>query len=379
MDFKRRHRPHRPDQHRRRQYDDLLGRFISVDPVLVASDPDQYNGYQYGGNNPINNADPTGLYYFEDADGGGARAYTYRSNIGKKITRIVEEYVPPACNSSCQQRREAARQASNQRAEAARKQRECQASFWCRNAGAVGLAAGIAAGVVVGGACTAASWGVGAVGCAAAGGFVGGAVTSLVTNGLDADDETAWQLAGEALLAGAIGGALGAGGALIGGAAFGAATATTSGMGVKAAGQMAVRGMRSSAAGSGGSGAGAAGSGSSAGTGSRPVAPSIGQKIYRVYGGDSKAGGASWSPVDPRSVTNYRDAAGLPSGGASGANNTGRFVIEGILEDPAAVVAQRSALPLDGMKGGLSECIIPNWLENGSISLRRVSGVNPEF
>ncbi|GIM81467.1 hypothetical protein Sar04_02370 [Salinispora arenicola] len=122
-----------------RQYDDLLGRFISVDPVLVASDPDQYNGYQYGGNNPINNADPTGPYYFEDADGGGARAYTYRSNTGKKITRIVEEYVPPACNSSCQQRREAARQASNQRAEAARKQRECQASFWCRNAGAVGL------------------------------------------------------------------------------------------------------------------------------------------------------------------------------------------------------------------------------------------------
>jgi hypothetical protein len=105
----------------------------------------------------------------------------------------------------------------------------------------------------------------------------------------------------------------------------------------------------------------------------------VGQKVFRVYGGDSKAGGASWSPVDPRSVGNYRDVAGLPSGGASGATNTGQFVIEGTLNDPAAVVLQRSALPLDGMKGGLPEYIIPNWLENGSITINRVSGVNPEF
>lgn len=33
----------------------------------------------------------------------------------------------------------------------------------------------------------------------------------------------------------------------------------------------------------------------------------------------------------------------------------------------------------DGMKGGLPEYIIPNWLENGSVMIRRVSGVNPEF
>ncbi|UJP40227.1 Hint domain-containing protein [Cellulomonas palmilytica] len=107
--------------------------------------------------------------------------------------------------------------------------------------------------------------------------------------------------------------------------------------------------------------------------------PSVGQKVFRVYGGDSKAGGASWSPVDPRSVGNYRDAAGLPSGGASGATNTGQFVIEGTLNDPAAVVLQRSALPLDGMKVGVPEYIVPNWLENGSITINRVSGVNPGF
>jgi hypothetical protein len=78
-------------------------------------------------------------------------------------------------------------------------------------------------------------------------------------------------------------------------------------------------------------------------------------------------------------VGDFRDAAGLPSGGASGATNSGRFVIEGTLDDPSAVVAQRSALPLDGMKGGLPEYIIPNWLENGSITIRGVYGVNPEF
>ncbi len=32
----------------------------------------------------MNNANPTGLYYFEDVDGGGACAYTYRSNTGKR-------------------------------------------------------------------------------------------------------------------------------------------------------------------------------------------------------------------------------------------------------------------------------------------------------
>ncbi|WP_159807147.1 polymorphic toxin-type HINT domain-containing protein [Cellulomonas citrea] len=113
-----------------------------------------------------------------------------------------------------------------------------------------------------------------------------------------------------------------------------------------------------------------------AAAGTRPAA---GQAIYRVYGGDSVAGGASWSPVNPGTVPNFRSAAGLPSGGASGATNTGRFVIEGTLNDPAAVVLQRSALPLDGMKGGLPEYIVPNWMENGSITIRRVSGANPEF
>ncbi len=108
-------------------------------------------------------------------------------------------------------------------------------------------------------------------------------------------------------------------------------------------------------------------------------APVEGQKLYRVFGGDSKAGGASWSPVRPDSVPNYRDSAGLPSGGASGAVNTGRFVIEGTLLDPSRVVRARRALPLDGNNGRMPEYVVPGWQENGAIRVDRVSGVNPEF
>ena len=103
------------------------------------------------------------------------------------------------------------------------------------------------------------------------------------------------------------------------------------------------------------------------------------EKIFRVYGGDSRAGGASWSPVDPRSVANYRDVVGLPSGGGGGATNTGQFVIEGELVDPSKVVLRGNAVPLDGNAGGIPEYVIPNWVDNGAIRITRVSGVNPEF
>jgi hypothetical protein len=121
-------------------------------------------------------------------------------------------------------------------------------------------------------------------------------------------------------------------------------------------------------------------------TATRPLTGIVGkaesstfEKVYRVYGGDSRAGGASWSPIDPRLVGNYRDVAGLPSGGASGAMNTGRFAIEGELIDPSRVILRRNALPLDGTKGGLLEYIIPNWIESGAIRIVRVSGINPGF
>ncbi|WP_369233805.1 HYD1 signature containing ADP-ribosyltransferase family protein [Streptomyces sp. R21] len=43
-----------------REYDSDTGRFISADPVINFDNPQQINGYAYGNNNPVANADPSG-------------------------------------------------------------------------------------------------------------------------------------------------------------------------------------------------------------------------------------------------------------------------------------------------------------------------------
>lgn len=44
-----------------RDHDPSTGRFISADPLLVISDPQQTNGYSYSSNSPVTHSDPTGL------------------------------------------------------------------------------------------------------------------------------------------------------------------------------------------------------------------------------------------------------------------------------------------------------------------------------
>ncbi|MFF7245220.1 RHS repeat-associated core domain-containing protein [Embleya sp. NPDC008237] len=44
-----------------REYDPTLGRFISVDPIMDLSDPQQMQSYSYANNNPVTFSDPTGL------------------------------------------------------------------------------------------------------------------------------------------------------------------------------------------------------------------------------------------------------------------------------------------------------------------------------
>ncbi|MGA5703846.1 polymorphic toxin-type HINT domain-containing protein [Peterkaempfera bronchialis] len=51
-----------------REYDPSIGRFISVDPLMDLSDPQQVEGYTYSNNNPITYSDPSGLML---ACGGG--------------------------------------------------------------------------------------------------------------------------------------------------------------------------------------------------------------------------------------------------------------------------------------------------------------------
>ncbi|MFF4831684.1 RHS repeat-associated core domain-containing protein [Streptomyces sp. NPDC001315] len=44
-----------------REYDESTGRFLSVDPVMNPTNPQQINGYNYADNNPTTASDPTGL------------------------------------------------------------------------------------------------------------------------------------------------------------------------------------------------------------------------------------------------------------------------------------------------------------------------------
>ncbi|BCJ52199.1 hypothetical protein Asp14428_36740 [Actinoplanes sp. NBRC 14428] len=46
-----------------REYDPATGRFLSVDPVVDFTDPQQLNAYAYGRNNPLAFPDPTGLWW----------------------------------------------------------------------------------------------------------------------------------------------------------------------------------------------------------------------------------------------------------------------------------------------------------------------------
>ncbi|GAB2921081.1 RHS repeat-associated core domain-containing protein [Micromonospora polyrhachis] len=55
-----------------REYDPATGRFLSVDPQIDFTDPQQINRYAYASNNPVGMTDPTGLF-----------------NIGKLMKKII--------------------------------------------------------------------------------------------------------------------------------------------------------------------------------------------------------------------------------------------------------------------------------------------------
>ncbi|MEU1287897.1 RHS repeat-associated core domain-containing protein, partial [Kitasatospora sp. NPDC005856] len=67
-----------------RDYDPATGRFISVDPVLVGTDPQSLAGYTYSNNNPLTLSDPSGLR--PDGSVGG---------FGNKLPDGTSEYWAP--------------------------------------------------------------------------------------------------------------------------------------------------------------------------------------------------------------------------------------------------------------------------------------------
>ncbi|MEU7909275.1 RHS repeat-associated core domain-containing protein [Actinoplanes sp. NPDC049118] len=221
-----------------RRYDTMLGRFISVDPVMDLGDPQQWNAYSYAYNSPVSHADPTGE---DPCPGGGGGCYydgttTARDGVTKasmdKAMKLSDQYVGEIKRQKTVERE--AEQAAQQRAaqQRARKAKECQASFWCRqgrkvkNAGAATMdfmakhadVVGVVAGVVVGLGCTVLTGGGGAVLC----GALGGAVTGLVTAGLECyGGDKSKCGAGNLIKETAIGAGLGAAGGIFGAAGGG--------------------------------------------------------------------------------------------------------------------------------------------------------------
>lgn len=86
-----------------REYDPTLGRFISVDPIMDLTDPQQWNAYTYANNNPVTYSDPSGLYFEEGINGDGRRAYKSKSASGKTNTRFTGK---PITRSASDIRRE---------------------------------------------------------------------------------------------------------------------------------------------------------------------------------------------------------------------------------------------------------------------------------
>ena len=111
-----------------RYYDSQIGRFISVDPIMDLTDPQQWAAYAYAENNPVTYSDPTGLWTAKGL-------WNKAKKVGGAVGGFVKKYQ--------------------------------------------GEIAGAVVGVVVTSACLAGTWGVGSVGCMAIGGAAAGAVTNL--------------------------------------------------------------------------------------------------------------------------------------------------------------------------------------------------------
>ncbi|MCM3657296.1 hypothetical protein M3147_08535 [Agromyces mediolanus] len=80
-----------------RYYDETLGRFLSVDPLLDLADPQQWNGYAYANNNPTSMSDPSGLRpigstdYENDAGGRMGSGYTADEIVLASMNKLAEQ------------------------------------------------------------------------------------------------------------------------------------------------------------------------------------------------------------------------------------------------------------------------------------------------
>ena len=75
--------------------------------------------------------------------------------------------------------------------------------------------------------------------------------------------------------------------------------------------------------------------------------------VFRVWGDRAGKLGHSWTTVDPRTVSNYRSAAGLPL------ENSGQMLTIGTLKETGPAI-YRNALPVGNNPGGIPEILLSN-------------------
>ncbi|WP_051969856.1 RHS repeat-associated core domain-containing protein [Kitasatospora azatica] len=81
-----------------REYQASTGRFISPDPLLTTADPQQWNGYAYSNNNPVNLSDPDGRIAWDPDTGVAAGATHFQDAVTKAISK--PGYQPPHVDTS---------------------------------------------------------------------------------------------------------------------------------------------------------------------------------------------------------------------------------------------------------------------------------------
>lgn len=183
-----------------RDYDPVLQRFVTVDPVQEIADPLQWNAYLYANNSPVTYSDPTGLtrrLMYASPDGSYNRAIPVTSSSGPSTKTNNDDGGKKTAQSG--------NNANNNPGGIKPAAQDPQRDFWANVAGFVaGAVVAVAVTVAVGALCASTA----GLGCLILAGVASGAASSFVSYSTTAGILGTYD-PGEALRATVEGGALG--------------------------------------------------------------------------------------------------------------------------------------------------------------------------
>ncbi|MGC3955160.1 MAG: RHS repeat-associated core domain-containing protein [Propionicimonas sp.] len=184
-----------------RDYDPVLQRFVTVDPVQDVADPLQWNAYLYANNSPITNSDPSGLKPLAD----GNYKFIGSNSGGWTLVPTNDSSSGGSKSGGGTKTASGGKSSSGNPGGVSQPAQDPQRDFW---GGVLGFAAGVAVGIggalAVGAICV----GTAGIGCLVVGGIVVGAASGFASYGAEAAVTGRFDTA-EAVVATVMGGALG--------------------------------------------------------------------------------------------------------------------------------------------------------------------------